>query len=333
MKMITFDSFTLVPSYSDITSRSEVDTSISICGAKSELPIINANMLAICTPEMVDVLSNKHSTFSSYHRFFESESTKINAIKTILNVPDPQRKQLIQKFWMSIGTKQSEYTFIDSLYKLGIKNVIVDVNHGHHLAVKEMTQWIKETYPDMLVMAGNVSSTDGIKFLKDSGADIIKIGNSFGSTCSTRLATSFGVTSIHCAKTYREDTNDWDVNLCADGGIRSPADIVKALIWSDLVMIGGMFGGCDESFGTKIVSNGVCYKETYGNASIKTKQVADETNHVKFIEGETKLVNSTGPLSLSLKGIKEGLQSAFSFIGARNLKEFQSKVQNQILML
>ena len=325
--MLTFDSFTLIPSYSDISSRNEVDVSTDICGIKSDLPIINANMLSICTPEMIDVLSNKYNTFSSYHRFFETIDAKKKTLLKIIEQNPNSRKH----FWMSVGVKKEEYEFVGWLNDVGIKNVIVDVNHGHHKMVGDVIKHIKSNYKDIRIIVGNVSSNDGIKFLRDNGADVVKCGNSYGHSCSTIKQSGFGVHPMYVIKTYREQTNDWDTNLCPDGGIRVAADIAKCLIYGNVVMIGSMLAGSDESYGTKISHDGFLYRQFYGNASIRTKQVASEENHVKFVEGTTRLVPCTGSIENTLKDIKEGLQSAFSFVGARNLKEYQQKATNQML--
>ena len=321
-KMLTFNSFVLVPSLSNIMSRKEVDISTKMCGMTSELPIINANMHSICTFEMIDKI-DKNNSFSSYHRFFSNKYER----KDMLEKCYPSRKNI----FISIGTKKEEYDFIDSLYELGFRNVIIDVNHGHHTMVADVLQYIKKTHKDIIVMAGNVSSSDGIKFLRDYGADIIKIGNSFGFSCTTIKASGFGVHPIHVAREYR-NTGDWDTPLCIDGGIKEVADIAKSLIWGNIVMVGKMLAGCDESNGRKIVNDKGSFVEYYGNASVTTKKIA-ENNHIKYIEGTTKLVPYNGPMSMILDSIKEGVQSAFSFVGARNLKEFQENAKNQILFV
>jgi IMP dehydrogenase len=235
--------------------------------------------------------------------------------------------------WMSLGTKEEEHEFINWLYDNKIYKVIIDVNHGHHKAVKDMIVWIKKNYPGMTIMAGNVSSSEGIAFLKDAGADIIKIGNSFGASCTTIKATGFGVHPMHVAKAYREDTNDWDIPLCLDGGIRDVADIVKCLIYGNLVMLGKMFAGCDESGCEKVVSNYTLYKRYFGNASLLTKVInaPNLENHVRYIEGKSTLVESTGRLDNTMYSIIDGIRSGFSFVGARNLDEFQRIAPKQIL--
>jgi IMP dehydrogenase/GMP reductase len=328
-KMLNFDSFTLIPTYSDIESRSEVDVSTNICEIKSNLAIINANMLSISTKEMVNELY-KYNTISSYHRFFNSMENRIKTMEELKDYKD--------KIFISIGTKKEEYDCVKILNEIGYKNIIVDVNHGHHKMVKDIIKHIKNNYPDMVVMAGNVSSVNGILFLQDAGVDIIKIGNSFGFSCTTIKQTGFGAHPIDTAIKYDKYINKKNktqkAKLCIDGGIRNVSDIAKSLIFGDIVMLGRMFAGSNESFGKIIDSgNGMRAKEYFGNASVKTKQVMDEENHVKNIEGTTKLVPLTGPLNNTLKSIKEGLQSAFSFVGARNLKEYQEKAKNQILMV
>ncbi len=336
-KMLTFDSFTLIPTYSDINSRNEVNLStkiktnqisdIKFNSLSSELPIINANMHSICTPEMIHNISNIYNSFSSYHRFFKTMNERKNALKTL--------SEYKQKMFVSLGAKSNEYDFFSYMYDEGFKNIIIDVNHGHHKNVEKFIKYIKSNslYDDVTIMAGNVSSIDGIKFLRDAGATIIKIGNSFGFSCTTLKASGFGVHPIHTAKQYRETTGDYDTILCLDGGIKEVADIAKSLIWVDMVMIGKILAGCDESNSKKICLDGnTFYKEYYGNASIKTKQI-DEENHVRYIEGTTTCVPYSGPVNKTLTSIKEGLQSAFSFVGARNLSEYQIKAAKQILYI
>jgi len=319
--MFTFDSITLVPGYSEINSRSEVDISTTIKGVKSAVPVINANMHAICTPEMMFSLS-ENNTFCSYHRFFKNPEHRTQTLKTVkLNTKN-------ELFFPSIGVQQDDYKLIDELAAIGFKNVIVDVNHGHHIKVKKIVQHIKNKYPDFIVMAGNVSTNDGISFLKDCGADIIKVGNSFGFSCTTLPSTGFGVHAFHAAKTYREKTGDWDIAICIDGGIREISDIAKSLIYANMVMIGKLFAGTKQSHGKFITGT---TKEYYGNASVVTKEASN--SHVKYIEGGIKQVNYIGEVDDLLRIIKEGLQSSFSFVGAANLEEYQRKAANNILEL
>ena len=285
-------------------------------------------MLAICSKDMIDVLY-KNNTVSSYHRFFNSKENRNKTIFDLKNYKD--------KLFVSLGTKKEEYDYACMLNEFGYKNVIVDVNHGHHKMVKDIIKYIKNNCSDMIIMAGNVSSVDGIMFLYDAGADIVKIGNSFGFSCTTIKQTGFGAHPIDTAIRYNDFISKRDygkAKLCIDGGIRDVSDIAKSLIWGDLVMLGRMFAGSSESFGKEIMTEkGLIYKEYFGNASVKTKQVIDEENHVRHVEGTTKLVPSTGPLEVTLRSIKEGLQSAFSFVGARSLKEYQKRAKKQVLMI
>lgn len=328
--MLTFDSFTLIPAFSDIKSRKEVDLSITINNIKSSLPIINANMHSICSNNMVYKLSNEYNSFSSFHRFFSDNEVRKNLITII-------KSNLIDKnkFFASVGVQRNDYEFIDWLYANDIKNIIVDVNHGHHQMVRDVIKYAKNNYKDIIVMAGNVSSTDGIRYLKTAGADIIKIGNSFGSSCSTLLCTAVGVHPIHVAKTYREYTNDEETILCLDGGIRNVADIAKCLVWGDMVMVGKMFAGTDESNGECIYDDKgfVTHKKYYGNASIITKSVSEDENHIRYIEGKMINVPYVGTMNNVLNSIVDGLQSSLSFMGAKNVDEFRRIAPKQVLIL
>ena len=319
--MFTFDSITLVPGYSEINSRSEVDVSTTIKGVKSAVPIINANMHAICTPEMMYSLSG-NETFCSYHRFFKNKTHRDQTLKLV------QSNTKNDLFFPSIGVQTADFKLVDQLTASGFKNIIVDVNHGHHVKVKNIIQYIKAKYPDITVMAGNVSTNEGIEYLRDCGADIIKVGNSFGFSCTTLPSTGFGVHPFHAAREYRMLTGDYDTAICIDGGIREISDIAKSLIYANMVMIGKLFAGTKESHGKFITPT---TKEYYGNASVVTKEASN--SHVKYIEGGIKQVNYIGAVEDLLKIIKEGLQSSFSFVGAANLEEYQRKAANNILEL
>ena len=328
--MLTFDDFTITPQYSDIESRSQVNISTTISDITSDLPIINSNMLAICTPEMIIKLINDYNTFASYHRFFESDEIRKAKLLQIQKVIKEERRN---KFFISIGTKKEEYDFVEWLIDNHFTSIIIDVNHGHHKMVADMLKYIKTKFQDTTVMSGNVSTTSGIKFLADNGADIIKVGNSGGSVCSTRTMTSVYVHSFHAVKQYRDDTKDNNTCLIVDGGVRDVSDIAKSLIYANAAMLGKMMAGCNESYGTKVDTNGASFKEFYGNASAKTKQSVTEDGHISHVEGVTKLIPCTGPMKNILKDIREGLQSAFSFVGARNVQEYKENVQKSILMI
>ena len=322
--MQTFDSFTIVPSYSEIESRSKVTTSTVLAGLYLDMPIINANMHALSRLQMVDVLS-RNNLFSSYHRFFRTLDQK----KQMLN--EVNDKKL---FWMSVGTKPEEYEFVDYLIENGYHNILIDVNHGHHKMVGDMCSYVKKKYPFTKLMAGNVSSSYGISYLKKLDVDIIKVGNSFGNVCSTLAQTAVGVHPLHVAKRYREDTGDWNTKLCLDGGIRNSGDIAKSLIWGDLVMLGSMFAGTDESAGELHGNPFNSYKMYYGNASLEAKRSTQQSeNDVRYVEGISKQIKCTGKLETTLNSIKEGLQSSFSFVNALNIKEWRSNALENILML
>lgn len=338
--MLTFDSFTLIPAYSEIESRSTgVDISSLIMDQNGKVlinlkvPVINANMHSICTQELIDrIIVNGGA--GSYHRFFRSQEERNQTLNVLLSNFRNEDERF--RFFPSIGVQKEDYDFVDWLAEHGAKNVIVDVNHGHHKLVGNILKYIRETHSKLVIMAGNVSSTDGIKYLRDNGAHIIKIGNSFGFSCTTIKATGFGVHPVHTAKTYRDDTDDWDTQLCIDGGIRMVSDISKSLIWANIVMIGKMFAGCDESAGQIVDVNGSKHKLYYGNASVITKSIKEslkDDNHIRHVEGAVTEVPCTGSVYQTLNSIVDGIQGAFSFVGARNLTEYQIAAQKQILMV
>jgi len=295
---------------------------------RATIPIINANMHAVCSEKLINGLISR-GALGSYHRFFEDIEERNRTISKLLQTVDTEQ------FFPSIGVQKEDYDFVGWLIEKGAKNIIIDVNHGHHKKVGNILDYIRRQFKaNIIIMAGNVASTDGIKYLVDHGADIVKIGNSYGSVCTTRFATAIGVHCLHVAKTYREETGNWDTMLCLDGSISTVADIAKCMIWGNLVMVGKMLASCEESCGRVVVVNDQRFKSYYGNASIFTKQIAaSENGHLRYIEGTSKLIPATGPLENTLNTIVDGLQGSYSMLGAKNLDEFQRIAPKQVLMV
>ena len=326
--MIDFDKIVLYPGYSDIESRSEVNPYINIAsrGLKNKLPIIVANMASLYSSDFIKFL-NKNQIITSVPRIGYNVTNELN------NMP--------QDMWpfVSISAKSEFYPFLDTLKDKKV-HLLIDVNHGYHKNVMNTLQHIQDMKKDgafqsSLLMVGNVSSIDGIVALFDWGADIVKVGNSFGSACSTLIKTGFGVHGLHVCKQFYDSglRDEYYLNkkyICLDGGIRCIGDIAKALIYSDMVMIGKMFAGTTES-GCEFVDD-MKYKRYFGNASYDAK-VMDGKEKPEHVEGQAIFIPHTGSALNLIQNIKEGLQSAFSFIGARDLKEYQRNAGNYIEVL
>ena len=168
--------------------------------------------------------------------------------------------------------------------------ITIDIAHGHSIKMEKIIRWIKATffYSPPYIIAGNVSTPDAVRDLESWGADAIKVGIGPGSACTTYVATGFGSRGCQasiveeCAKAKLKNTT----KIIADGGIKEPGDIAKALaLGADLVMIGGMFSALNDSPGNTITgTDGRLYKEFWGSAS------AFQSGKQNRIEGTKKLM-------------------------------------------
>lgn len=342
MTSITFDDVNIVPAYSDIEHRSEVDISARLVGnINISIPVIPANMDTICGREMIKYAVASGS-FGFYHRF-DSHIDRVNTIKDLSNMNI--------RFGISVGVSNEERDFLYNLRDecgdlFGVP-FLIDVAHGHHELVFNMIDRIRGTFPSNYIIAGNVATYDGAKALISWGADGIKVGIGNGGLCSTRVMTGIGVPQItaisECRRAIDDYCNDDEKmvdeiirgcklerpTLISDGGVKMPGDVVKALAaGADVCMSGYLFAGTDETPGDVILSgmypNERRMKIYRGSASRSSKSARGENNN---IEGGYKEIPIKGPVGYIFDGLYDGIRSGFSYVGARNAKEFRNNAK------
>jgi GMP reductase len=228
---------------------------------------------------------------------------------------------------ISIGVNDDAKDIINSLKVNYIfpDYITIDIAHGHSEKMRAMMAWLYETYDGQLppfIIAGNVSTAEGVRDLESWGVNAIKVGIGPGSACTTFNATGFGSRNIQAsvieacaaAKTKKRTM------IIADGGIKDPGDIAKALtLGADMVMIGGMFSALIDSPGATVRgTDGQLYKEFWGSASVF------QNGKKNRIEGTKKLLPLKSRTVLEELGyVKECLQSAISYGGGRDLSCFK----------
>lgn len=313
-KAITFDDILLVPAYNHHESRRVVDTSMQdrLGKLKLELPIMSSNMDTITEHKMANFLHNKGG-IGVLHRFLSIEDN----IK--------QFKSCQGSVFVSVGCSDFELQRAEALRDAGADYYCVDVAHAHAKYVGKTLKNLRQLLGDRCIMAGNVATYAGADYLASCGADIIKAGIGGGSVCSTRIKTGFGIPMLTCI----EDCARSDRSIVADGGIRTPGDIVKALAFgADFVMIGGMLAGTDPTPGEVITrADGQRVKRYRGMASREAQELFLGPMHEwKTAEGVATDVLYRSDEEAILADIIGGLRSGLTYAGADSISELQRKL-------
>jgi IMP dehydrogenase len=318
---LSFDDVLLVPQYSNILSRSEVDTRTVLSNNKKSfsllIPIISANMDTVTESEMAIVMA-KMGGLGIIHRFLSVD-------RQIAEVKKVKEKNLL--IGAAVGVKDGEHERIKALVEAGTDLIALDIAHGHSKYALEKVRFIKKEFPSVFIVAGNVATAEGFKDLVNAGADAVKVGIGAGSICTTRVVTGFGIPQIsailNCALVARKTK----VGLISDGGIKSSGDIVKALAaGADAVMMGNVLAGTDEAPGKMITVGGKQYKQYRGMASLQANVDRPDSKKDKdeiIEEGVLAYVPYKGKAEEIIKKMIGGMRSGLSYSGARNIKELQ----------
>jgi GMP reductase len=228
--------------------------------------------------------------------------------------------------FFTLGIKDEEFEKLRAVRsKVGIRFVCVDAANGYTKYFVERVKRIRETFPEMTIMAGNVATPDMVQELLISGAaDIVKIGIGPGSVCTTRMMTGVGYPQLSAIIECADAAHGLRGHVCADGGCRSPGDVVKAFAaGADFVMLGGMLAGHDECEGDWIEESGKRVALMfYGMSSQKAlDKYAGGRKDYRASEGREVAVPYKGPVKDTIQEITGGIRSACAYVGATRLKD------------
>ena len=225
---------------------------------------------------------------------------------------------------------------VGKLVEEGVDAVAVSTAHGFSKGVGDAIRMLRSEFADLTLIAGNVTSAEGVEFLADAGANTIKIGQGPGSICTTRIVAGVGIpqmTALYCASLAAKKRG---VTILADGGITKSGDMVKALTLADGVMCGSLLAGCNEAPGQIIEINGKLYKQYRGmgsSAAMKDGSAARYGHDRKDVatkaaaEGIEALKESVGSLSGVLRELVGGIQSGMGYLGAANLEQLRKNAR------
>ena len=327
MSLYNYDDIFLVPrKVSKVKSRSEVDLSVDFLGHKLKCPILASPMPDIGNPELCNEIA-KQGGLGFLHRFCSTEDTVLNIAKT-------QYKNC----GFAIECGEQGYTRFQIINVNTTKSLnkvfLIDVANAANSNVKELVNRIKKTYLEAKIVVGNVGSYECFSEVASWGVDAIRVSIGSGSHCTTKIETGVYCPSLFSLIECRRGANEFwqfENNVCktktliiADGGISKPADVCKALIWADVVMLGGQLAGCKESLSKTLRIDDKLFKIFRGAASYST-QIYNK-KEPKYIEGMESLVQYSGPLEKTITRYCNGLRSCLSYFDSKNLNEYKHKV-------
>lgn len=325
---LTYDDIQLVPSYSEVESRTKIELSTKLSTNYTiRVPLVASCMDTVCESNMAIKMAELGGV-GCIHRFMSIEdqvrevSKVLYVIKKTTSVEDTSRLSLnfvSTPIMAAVGANGDYLERALELTNAGANVILIDVAHGHHKFVKDALGQLKQNLPYWVdVIAGNIATQRAAMDLMDWGADGLRVGIGGGSLCSTRVQTGFGVPNISSIQQVVEVAN---VPVMADGGIRSSGDIAKAIaVGADNVMLGSLLAGTKESPGNIIENGDGLYKRYRGSASRETKTIHGQV--ARNVEGESTIVPFKGGVEFVVEGLLDGLRSALSYAGASSLANF-----------
>lgn len=237
----------------------------------------------------------------------------------------------------AVGVGQDTDERVAALVQAGVDVLVVDTAHGHSQGVMERVRWVKQHYPDVDVIGGNIATASAARDLVGAGADAVKVGIGPGSICTTRIIAGVGVpqlTAIHNVATELAGTG---VPLIADGGIRFSGDLAKALAaGASAVMLGGMFAGTEEAPGEIELYQGRSYKSYRGMGSMGAMSQGSSDRYFqdnvasadKYVpEGIEGRVPYKGPINQIIHQLVGGLRSSMGYLGCKTIQDMHSQAE------
>lgn len=312
---LTFDDVLLVPRYSEISSRRIPSLKTKITKNFSiDLPVITANMDTITESEMACAMAMMGG-IGSLHRFMTTEEQviQVNKIKKY-----QKEHNLNTPIAASIGVKEEGMNRARQLIENGVQIITLDIAHGDSIMMLETLDFLKKSFPNIDVIAGNVATPDGVRRMIDRGADAVKVGIGPGSMCTTRIITGHGVPQLSAIALAVSAAFEHNIPVIADGGLKNSGDIVKALAaGASAVMVGSLVSGTLETPGE--VKGGM--KHYRGMAS-KSAQVSwrGEMPQGMAAEGESTMIPCKGSVVNVIEELMGGLRSGMTYLGVDNLR-------------
>ncbi|MEQ9310335.1 MAG: IMP dehydrogenase [Balneolaceae bacterium] len=259
-------------------------------------------------------------------------------IEKKMNFPNACKDELGRlRVGAAVGVTADTMERVDALVNEGVDLITVDTAHGHSQGVLTTVSQIKKKYGDLNVIGGNIATRDAAEALADAGADVVKVGVGPGSICTTRIVTGIGVPQLSAVMEVAEFCGKNGIGLVADGGIKQTGDIPKAIAGgADVVMMGSMFAGVDESPGETIIYESRKYKSYRGMGSIGAMKKGSKDRYFQDVEDDIKKlvpegiegrVAFKGYLGEVVHQMSGGLKAAMGYCGTATIEELKTKAE------
>ena len=320
---LTYDDVLIVPRRSSVYSRKQTSLRTRLVGDLTmELPFLSANMDTVTEARMATAMHGL-GALGVIHRFLTPE----RHLEELARSPGPRI--------LAIGVKDGDLALVEQA--ADIDAVLVDVAHGHSDRVIERIHELKDRFPSLWIIAGNVATAEGTWDLLEAGAHAIKVGVGPGAVCTTRIVTGCGVPQLTAVMRSKAALDRWweverrksrprlqhAPTLIADGGIRNSGDIVKALVaGADSVMIGSLFAGTEESPGDVLLRDGLPCKRYRGMASAGAMEVLGVSRTPEGVETWIPWKGPVAPLVTELEG---GVRSGLSYCNASSIQDLHDQ--------
>ena len=236
----------------------------------------------------------------------------------------------------ALGVSRDGKERAKALSKAGVDVIVIDTAHGHSAGVLNSIQEIKKSVGDVQVIAGNVATADGTKALIDVGVDCVKVGIGAGASCTTRIVAGVGVPQLTAIMNSVDEAQKHNIPIIADGGLRYSGDVSKAIAaGAEVVMLGSMLAGMDESPGESILFEGRQYKSYRGMGSLGAMQEGSGDRYFQEGAEATKLVPEgiegmvpyRGSVRNTIHQLMGGLRSSMGYCGAKDIRDFHGKAE------
>jgi IMP dehydrogenase len=317
---LSYGDVLLVPQRSPVDSRSDVDLSTRLTPSIDlTTPLVSAAMDTVTEAELAIELS-RAGGLGVLHRFLtvEEQASQVERVAAAG-----------ERVAAAVGINEDYVARSAALVAADVDALVVDVAHGHLERTIAAVEELAEEFPETDLVAGNVATPAGVEDLAAAGADCVKVGIGPGSHCTTRKIAGAGVPQLTAVDDCATAAEGLDATICADGGIRTSGDAVKALMaGADTVMLGSLFAGTEEAPGAVVEVDGTRYKRSRGMATTAAAEARDDKGaDVGADEGVEALTPYKGPVATVAEEFCQGIRSGLSYCGGHGINRARDRAE------